>query len=56
MPLLWFLALLSPVRIGAWRRWLSLVLRTLIALALIGALTGVQLVQPPNTTITIFPA
>ncbi|MDW8212754.1 MAG: VWA domain-containing protein [Roseiflexaceae bacterium] len=54
LPIFWFLALFSPARHGAWRRWLSLVLRTLVVLALIGALTGAQLVQPPDTTTTIF--
>lgn len=54
LPLFWFLALFSPVRIGAWRRWLSLVLRTIIVLALIGALAGAQLVQPSDAATTIF--
>jgi uncharacterized membrane protein len=50
----WGIALLSPARIAAWRRWSSLVFRTIIVLALIGALAGAQLVQPPETATTIF--
>lgn len=51
---LWSAALLAPARIAAWRRWSSLVLRTVVVLALIGALAGAQLAQPPDTTTTIF--
>lgn len=51
---LWSAAFLAPARIAAWRRWFSLALRTVIVLALIGALAGAQLVQPPDTATTIF--
>jgi uncharacterized membrane protein len=54
LPLVWGVALLAPAHIAAWRRWLSLVVRTIIVLALIGALAGAQLVQPPGITTTIF--
>ncbi len=52
--LFWSIALFSPARIAAWRRWVSLVVRTIIVLALIGALAGAQLAQPPESTTTIF--
>ncbi len=54
LPFFWGIALLSPARTGVWRRRLSLVFRTLIVLALIGALAGVQVVLPLATTTTIF--
>jgi len=54
LPILWIAALYAPLRTARWRRWSSLTLRTLIALLLIGAISGTQLVQPLGATTTIF--
>ncbi|MFV9504076.1 MAG: VWA domain-containing protein [Oscillochloridaceae bacterium umkhey_bin13] len=61
--LLWFLplvgvilglSLLMPRRLAPWRFWASLGVRTFIALALILAIAGVQLVLPVNNLTTVF--
>jgi Mg-chelatase subunit ChlD/uncharacterized membrane protein len=51
---LWLLALVSPLRIAPWRRWLSLGLRTLMFSALALALAGAQFVRPAAHTTTVF--
>lgn len=48
------LALIAPRRLGHVRFWGSLALRTLLFVALIGALAGTQLVQPVDNLTTVF--
>lgn len=54
LALLWLAARLAPPRLASWRRWSILTLRTLIALLLIGAIAGAQLIRPLGATTTIF--
>ncbi|WP_129671374.1 VWA domain-containing protein [Candidatus Chloroploca sp. Khr17] len=48
------IAVLTPRRLAPWRFWSSLTVRTLIALALVLAIAGVQLVLPVNRLTTVF--
>ncbi|NCC34408.1 MAG: VWA domain-containing protein, partial [Chloroflexia bacterium] len=48
------LAVFTPRRLASWRFWSSLTVRTLIALALVLAIAGVQLVLPVNRLTTVF--
>jgi uncharacterized membrane protein len=52
--LIWAVALATPRRLAPWRFWLSLGLRTTIALALILAISGVQLLLPVAQITTVF--
>jgi uncharacterized membrane protein/Mg-chelatase subunit ChlD len=54
LPLVWGVALIAPSPGAAWQRRIALIVRTLMVLALIGALAGAQVVQPPAFTTTIF--
>ncbi len=54
VALIWSIALLAPRRLAPWRFWSSLGLRTLIALALVLAIAGVQLVLPVSRITTVF--
>jgi uncharacterized membrane protein len=54
VPLLWAPALLAPRRSSPARMWASLVLRTLIACALIFSVAGVQVVRPVHEVTTVF--
>ena len=54
LPLLWGVALIAPLPGAAWQRRIALILRTLMVLALVGALAGTQIAQPPGFTTTIF--
>jgi hypothetical protein len=54
LPLLWGVALIAPSTGAAWQRRIALILRTLMVLALVGALAGAQIAQPPGFTTTIF--
>ncbi len=51
---LWWLALSLPRRLAPWQFWSSLVLRTVLLLALILSLAGTQIVQPVRNLTTIF--
>ncbi|MGQ9829726.1 MAG: VWA domain-containing protein [Roseiflexus sp.] len=50
----WGIAHLAPSPAASWQRWISLIIRTLIVLLLVGALAGAQIVQTPGFTTTIF--
>ncbi|NTU85185.1 MAG: VWA domain-containing protein, partial [Chloroflexales bacterium] len=52
--LIWAIALITPRRLTPWRLWSSLAVRTAIALALIMAVAGVQLVLPVDRLTTVF--
>lgn len=52
--LIWAVALLTPRRLTPLRFWSSLALRTVIALALVLAVAGVQLVLPVDRLTTVF--
>ena len=52
--LIWAVVLLTPRRLTPWRFWASLSLRTALALALILAVAGVQLVLPVKRLTTVF--
>ena len=54
LPLMWGVALIAPSPGAAWQRRIALILRTLMVLALVGALAGAQVAQPPGFTTTIF--
>jgi uncharacterized membrane protein len=54
LPLIWAIALLAPRRFAAWRFWSSLILRSVIFIALIFALAGAQFVRPVSELATIF--
>jgi uncharacterized membrane protein/Mg-chelatase subunit ChlD len=54
LPALWGLTLLSPTRLSRWRRWSSLLLRTLAVAGLVLGLAGTQLVQPVGAVTTVF--
>src|ERR1041385_198896 len=41
-----WLALKSDVQISAWRRWLAVIMRTLVVLAIVFALAGLQWLLP----------
>lgn len=51
---LWAVALIDPRRTVALRRWLSLGLRTIILVALVLAIAGVQIVQRSSSLTTVF--
>ncbi|MFN3374625.1 MAG: VWA domain-containing protein, partial [Chloroflexus sp.] len=48
------LALLAPRRLSLFRFWASLIVRTLIAIALVFAFAGVQFVRPVDRLTTVF--
>ncbi|MBA3946560.1 MAG: VWA domain-containing protein [Herpetosiphonaceae bacterium] len=50
----WVLALLAPRRLGKGRFWTSMVLRSVLLLALLGSLAGTQLVRGVNQLTTVF--
>jgi uncharacterized membrane protein len=52
--LIWAVALATPRRLAPWRFWSSLGLRSAIALALILAVAGAQLVMPVTRITTVF--
>ncbi len=54
LPLLWLLGLSGPWRGASWRRWLSLVLRTVLLVMLTLALAGAQLVTSAVRTTAVF--
>ncbi|GIW00329.1 VWA domain-containing protein [Roseiflexus sp.] len=54
IPALWALTLLTPRRLAPWRFWSSLVLRSIILLALTLALAGTQIVLPVRELTTVF--
>jgi uncharacterized membrane protein len=54
LPLLWALAFLAPRRVAPWRRWLGLLLRTIILVALVLGIAGAQLVRPVRMLTTVF--
>lgn len=54
VAMLWALALMPPRRLAPVRFWSSLALRTAIALALILAVAGAQLVLPVERLTTVF--
>lgn len=54
LPLLWGVALIAPSHGRTWQQRIALILRTVIVLALVGALAGAQVVQPPGFTTTMF--
>jgi hypothetical protein len=54
LPALWILALLAPTRLPRWRRWSSLLLRTLAIAGLVLGISGAQLVQPVGAVTTVF--
>ncbi|MGB9751180.1 VWA domain-containing protein [Roseiflexus castenholzii] len=54
IPALWALTLLAPRRLAPWRFWSSLVLRSIILLALTLALAGTQIVLPVRELTTVF--
>lgn len=54
IPALWALTLLTPRRLAPWRFWSSLVLRSIILLALTLALAGTQIVMPVRELTTVF--
>ncbi len=54
VALIWAVALLTPRRLAPWRFWASLGLRTALALALILAVAGAQLVLPVDRLTTVF--
>lgn len=54
IPALWGLGLLVPRRLARWRLATSLILRTVMLLALVLALAGAQLVRPVSELTTVF--
>jgi uncharacterized membrane protein len=54
LALIWAIALAIPRRLEPWRFWVSLGLRSAIALALVFAVAGVQLVMPVTHKTTVF--
>ena len=54
LPLLWALTFLAPRRVTPWRRWLGLLLRSAILIALVFGIAGAQLVRPVRTLTTVF--
>lgn len=54
LGLIWAIALAIPRRLEPWRFWASLGLRSAIALALVFAVAGVQLVMPVTRKTTVF--
>jgi hypothetical protein len=54
LPLLWALAFLAPRRVAPWRRWLGLLLRTIMLVALVLGIAGAQLVRPVRMLTTVF--
>ncbi|MEM8531689.1 MAG: VWA domain-containing protein, partial [Chloroflexota bacterium] len=54
VPILWSLVLLTPRRLVRWRLWASLSIRTIILIALIFALAGIQLILPVQNVATVF--
>jgi uncharacterized membrane protein len=54
LPALWLLALYTPRRLGPWRFWSSLGLRTALLTALILSLAGTQLVRSVDELTTVF--
>lgn len=54
LVILWALAFLTPRRLGRWRFWASLTLRSLLFLLLIGSLAGTQLVRSVEQLTTVF--
>jgi uncharacterized membrane protein len=54
IPLLWWLALVAPRRLGPTRFWSSLALRTALMLALIMSLAGAQWVRAVDELTTVF--
>ncbi|MEN9937768.1 MAG: hypothetical protein RLZZ387_4347 [Chloroflexota bacterium] len=54
LPALWALTLAAPRRFAPWRLYTSLVLRSLIIVALVFAVGGVQLMRPVGAVTTVF--
>jgi len=54
LPALWAFTLLTPRRLGAWRFWSGLVLRSMVLAALVLALAGAQVVRPVRELTTVF--
>ncbi|NOK63869.1 MAG: VWA domain-containing protein [Chloroflexi bacterium AL-W] len=54
LPLLWSFVLLTPRQLASWRFWASLLIRSVILVALIFALAGVQLILPVQSVATVF--
>lgn len=54
LPALWAFALLTPRRLGPWRFWGGLALRTIILAALVLSLAGAQVVRPVRELTTVF--
>lgn len=54
LPMLWLITLLAPRRSSGARVWGSLVLRSIILVALVFSLAGAQLVSPVREVTTVF--
>ncbi len=54
LPVFWALALLAPRRIERWRFFGSLLLRSLILLAIVAAIAGAQVTRPVSELTTVF--
>ncbi len=54
IALVWAIALITPRRLAPWRFWSSLAVRTALALALVLAVAGAQLVLPVERLTTVF--
>jgi Mg-chelatase subunit ChlD len=54
LPILWALTLIAPRRVALWRRWLGLLIRSVILVALVFGLAGAQLVRPVRALTTVF--
>ena len=54
LPILWALTFLAPRRVAPWRRWLGLLIRSAMLVALVLGLAGAQLVRPVSALTTVF--
>jgi uncharacterized membrane protein len=54
LPLLWAFTLLTPRRVARWRIWAGLLIRSILLVALVGALAGAQLIRPVRQLTTVF--
>ncbi|HEX5689970.1 MAG TPA: hypothetical protein VFX76_08205, partial [Roseiflexaceae bacterium] len=54
LPVIWAFTLLTPRRVAPWRFWSSLLVRTVLFVALVLALAGAQLVRPARSLTTVF--
>jgi Mg-chelatase subunit ChlD len=54
LPILWTFTLVAPRRVAPWRFWTSLLIRSVLLVALVLALAGAQLVRPARSLTTVF--